>query len=109
MSAAIKLKIAELIFERDEMAIQYNEEIALLESELQECGIKVVSNIPNDVGVKAYNFLRENVGIKYSSTEIMKSIKSIGAYAGIVLKPFIEDTRVRTEGEYKFKRYFVPA
>jgi hypothetical protein len=90
------------------MIEQYNNDIASLENELDACGTKAPSNLPSEIAVRAFNFLRESAGVKFSSQELMSSIRCSGAVASIVLRPFLDDGRIKKEGEYRAIRYFFP-
>lgn len=104
----LQSKITQVRREREEMISQYDEEIGALEMELAQLGVEVESR-PSDVGVKAYNYLRENAGQWFNANQIMRAIRCEGAVASVVLSKFILDGRVVKQGEYRSTVYGVPS
>jgi hypothetical protein len=109
MRETLEKKIAEVRKEREEMVAQYDEELAILSSELQTLGVNIEMDMPGDVAVKAYNFLREHPGEWFTSARLMESIRCVGAVASLVLRPFTVSGKIQITGEGRGTRYSVEA
>jgi len=105
----LRKKIEQLQLERAQMIASYDEEIAKYEMELKSLGSEAQTERPTEVGIKAYNYLLENESKSFSSSEIMSAIRCVGAVASVVLRPFIEQGKVRTEGGGRATRYIATA
>jgi hypothetical protein len=106
MKMALEEKIARTKREREEVIVQYDEEIGALEAELRALGVPVHSSAPNELVVKAYNYLLENAGRKFSGRDLMRAVHAEGAVPSILLAPMIQTGKIKREGEYRSTVYW---